>query len=114
MNERSFLLYNLAAIFLFYLNVVISFALVYIFLDTTQWGPIVDHHASAIHQAHEWDRITRSLYFSAVTLLSVGYGDVTPLGWSKAIAILQAMIGYILPAFIVVNFAKNVKNGIHG
>ncbi len=114
MNERRFLLYNLAAVFLFYINVVVSFALIYIFFDMTQWGPIVDHHATSIHQSQQWDRITRSLYFSAVTLLSVGYGDVTPLGWSKAIAIIQAMIGYLLPAFLVVKFAKNVKNGIHG
>lgn len=43
-----------------------------------------------------------SLYFSGVTLLTIGYGDITPLGIGKMIAIIQALFGYILPtAFIL-------------
>lgn len=43
-----------------------------------------------------------TLYFSAVTLLSVGYGDITPLGIGRPIAMVQALIGYLLPAAFVV------------
>lgn len=41
------------------------------------------------------------MYFSAVTLFSVGYGEVVPIGIGRWIAILEAMIGYILPAAFV-------------
>ncbi|MEW9667782.1 potassium channel family protein [Ammoniphilus sp. 3BR4] len=104
MNRRKVLFYNLVALFLFYLNIVISFALVYTALDLTQLGPIVDHYATPNHQEQWVDRLTRSLYFSAITLLSVGYGDVTPFGWSKAVAIIEALIGYILPTALVFKY----------
>ena len=42
-----------------------------------------------------------SLYLSGITLLSVGYGDVTPIGIGRWIAITEALLGYIMPAVIV-------------
>lgn len=42
------------------------------------------------------------LYFSAVTLLTVGYGDIIPQGIGRWIAIIQALIGYLLPAAFVI------------
>jgi potassium channel LctB len=50
------------------------------------------------------DIVIKSLYFSVITLFSVGYGDVTPFGWSRAVAIIQAMFGYILPAVVVIQY----------
>ncbi|MGO1059436.1 potassium channel family protein [Planococcus sp. FY231025] len=42
------------------------------------------------------------LYFSGVTMLSVGYGDLVPVGPARFFAILQAGIGLLLPtAFFV-------------
>ncbi len=43
-----------------------------------------------------------SLYFSAITLLSVGYGDITPIGFGRGFAVVEALIGYIIPAAFVV------------
>lgn len=43
----------------------------------------------------------RSVYFSGVTLFTVGYGDLTPVGIGKWIAIIEAMVGYTLPAALV-------------
>ncbi|MDG5786272.1 potassium channel family protein [Evansella sp. AB-P1] len=42
------------------------------------------------------------MYFSAVTLLTVGYGDIIPQGIGRWIAMVQALIGYLLPAAFVV------------
>ncbi|TWI52643.1 ion channel [Halalkalibacter nanhaiisediminis] len=53
------------------------------------------------------------IYFSAVTLLSVGYGDLVPVGVGRFIAIVQALFGYLLPAAFVVTslfYARN-KDG---
>ncbi|RXT15256.1 potassium channel family protein [Ammoniphilus sp. CFH 90114] len=104
MHRSRVLLYQIISLFLFYLNIILSFALIYTTMDITQIGPIVDHYASSTHQEPWLDRFTRSFYFSAITLLSVGYGDVTPMGWSKAIAVIQALIGYILPAALVIKY----------
>jgi potassium channel LctB len=37
------------------------------------------------------------LYFSGVTILSVGYGDVVPVGSARFFSLLQASIGLLLP-----------------
>jgi potassium channel LctB len=48
------------------------------------------------------------IYFSAVTLLSVGYGDLVPVGIGRFIAIVQALFGYLLPAAFVVTSVLHV------
>ncbi|WP_412966877.1 potassium channel family protein [Fredinandcohnia sp. 179-A 10B2 NHS] len=78
--------------------------MIYILLDVFNLGELHDHYASDSHQGQSIDMITRSLYFSAITLLSVGYGDVTPFGLARAFAIIEALIGYLLPVVIVIQF----------
>lgn len=42
------------------------------------------------------------LYFSGATLLSVGYGDLVPVGKARFFALIQAAIGFLLPtAFFI-------------
>lgn len=38
-----------------------------------------------------------SLYFSGVTILSVGYGDLVPVGSARFFSLIQASIGLLLP-----------------
>lgn len=104
MERGKVLLYHLISVFLVYINIIISFSLVYLYLDFTNLGPIVDHYSTQIHQSSWFDRMTRSFYFSSITLMSVGYGDITPFGWSKAVAVLEALIGYILPPTLIVKY----------
>jgi potassium channel LctB len=101
--EKKLIAHNLIRLSMLYTNIMLTFALIYHVLDLSGLGPIIDHYASDVHQHNAADRWTRSLYFSAITLFSVGYGDLTPFGWSRALAIVQAMIGYILPAALVVH-----------
>lgn len=37
------------------------------------------------------------LYFSGVTMLSVGYGDFVPVGSARLFALIQAALGVLLP-----------------
>ncbi|WP_416148367.1 potassium channel family protein [Salipaludibacillus sp. HK11] len=39
-----------------------------------------------------------SLYFSGVTMLSVGYGDIVPVGSARFFSLIQASLGLLLPA----------------
>jgi potassium channel LctB len=102
--SKKVLLSNLFSLFLIYLNIVITFALLYMFVEAFHLGRLIDHFAGATPQSTLHGYLTRSVYFSAITLLGVGYGDVTPFGLSRAIAVIEAMIGYILPAALVIGY----------
>jgi potassium channel LctB len=105
-QKRMKMLNHFTVLFILYMNVVIAFALIYNLLDILDIGFIVDHYATVNHQEHWMDRIITSFYFSVITMFSVGYGDVTPFGLSRAVAIIEAMLGYILPAVIVIQYMK--------
>lgn len=106
MMKRYGLLYNVMALFILCVNIIMLFTVIYVILDVTNLGLIVDHHAPERHMPVWLDHGSRIIYFSAITLLSVGYGDITPFGWSRAIAIIEATIGYILPAVITVQYLR--------
>ncbi|WP_449539251.1 ion channel [Ferdinandcohnia sp. Marseille-Q9671] len=108
--HRKKTLYRGLIFIVVYLNTLLTFAIVYIFLDLLNLGSLHDHYASDYHQGQSLDIVTRSLYFSAITLLSVGYGDVTPFGLARAIAIIEALIGYLLPVVIVIQFLPPFRN----
>ena len=44
----------------------------------------------------------QALYFSVITLTTVGYGDITPIGMTKVVAMIEVLCGiFIVPIFIV-------------
>ncbi len=44
----------------------------------------------------------QSLYFSAITFTTVGYGDLIPVGFNQLVAAVEALIGlFIMPLFVV-------------
>ncbi|HLR70796.1 MAG TPA: potassium channel family protein [Pseudogracilibacillus sp.] len=94
-----------------YCIVIIGFGLIY-FLLSFYDVMLIDNVAN--------DNITiknllfRCFYFSGVTLLTIGYGDITPIGIGRFVAIIQALIGYLLPtAFVLklvhMNFQKKER-----
>ncbi|OEH86901.1 hypothetical protein BHU72_01165 [Desulfuribacillus stibiiarsenatis] len=91
---------------IFYINVIIYFSLLYVLFDLFNLGYIYDHYSTIEHQRQSLDIVTRSMYFSAITLFSTGYGDVTPFGLTKMIAMIQSMFGYILQASFILHFIK--------
>ena len=48
------------------------------------------------------------IYFSVVTFTTLGYGDLTPLGWSRIVAALEAFTGSFSLALFVVLFVKKM------
>lgn len=102
--KRHGIFHNVMALFMICVNIIMFFTVIYVILDLTNLGLIVDHHAPERHLPLWLDHGTRIIYFSAITLFSVGYGDITPFGWSRGVAIIEATIGYILPAVITVQY----------
>ncbi|WP_101846446.1 potassium channel family protein [Halobacillus sp. Marseille-P3879] len=53
--------------------------------------------------------LSKGIYFSGVTLFTVGYGDLMPIGWGRWIALVEAMIGYTIPAALVAKVWQTSK-----
>lgn len=49
-----------------------------------------------------------SIYFSIVTFTTLGYGDISPKGFAKIIASLEAITGYLVLALIVTIIARKM------
>lgn len=103
-NRKTIIFYNIIILFNLYFIIAAAFSVIYISLEYAGLGFIVDHYSSAAHQSQLIDIVTRSLYFSFITLFAVGYGDMTPFGLSKAVSMIQAFVGFILPYAIILNY----------
>ena len=107
-DSTRFSLYNLATLFLIYTTVLIAFGLSYVVLEEMGFAVLKEDGESL--NAHSFQLVEVCLYFSAVTLLSVGYGDISPIGIGRWIAIAEALIGYTLPfAFVMRSVIDNEK-----
>lgn len=47
------------------------------------------------------DRLGNSMYFSIITATSIGYGDIVPMGLSKTLSGIQAIVGLFIFAVLV-------------
>ncbi|WP_245947530.1 potassium channel family protein [Bacillus taeanensis] len=100
MRRGVFSFYKLALLFLIYLTIITAFACLYtIFMMN---GLVVLKEGTKIVDGQFLSSLATSVYFSAVTLLSVGYGDITPIGIGRWIAVIEALLGYLLPAVFFV------------
>jgi len=102
---RQLSLSQFAALCLVYATLVVAFGCVYISLELI--GFSIFNESKHYSPLEFWQLLEDAVYFSAVTLLSLGYGDVTPIGIGRPIAIVQALIGYLIPAAFVVTSVIN-------
>ncbi|MEH7300587.1 MULTISPECIES: ion channel [Neobacillus] len=79
-----------------YLTVIIGFGLIYLLFYLIGL-PLLKE----VNQDSQNNIFETSFYFSAMTLFSVGNGDVLPNGVGRIIAVIEALIGYTLPAAFV-------------
>ncbi|MDC3418215.1 ion channel [Aquibacillus salsiterrae] len=108
--QRSYFSYELFyTLILVYFIVLISFGLLYFILS---FHGVLLIEGGVLQKESAMETLAHSLYFSGVTLMTVGYGDVTPVGFGRLLALTEAMIGYILPAafFLRVWFQSFEKN----
>jgi potassium channel LctB len=82
-----------------YLTILIGFGLIYILLETKGHEVLIEMYPQPTESFAE--RLGTYIYFSAITLFSVGYGDIAPIGVGRIIVIIEALIGYTIPAAFV-------------
>ncbi|MDX8362332.1 MULTISPECIES: potassium channel family protein [Bacillaceae] len=91
---------NLFALVTIYITVLVGFGLIYTILEENGYSILKEDGQHIIGDF--LTKLQTSMYFSAITLLSVGYGDITPVGGGRWIAIAEALLGYTIPAAFVV------------
>jgi potassium channel LctB len=85
-------------LFYSYITVLLGFSLIY---TVCEMGSVPVLSGGFEHEGHYFYTLFNSMYFSAATLFSVGYGDMYPVGVGKLFATFEAFIGYIMPAIFV-------------
>jgi hypothetical protein len=61
-----------------------------------------------------WDGFVTAIYFSFVTALSVGYGDIAPVGLARGLAVVEAASGLLIFGFIVSKFLSRRQDELIG
>lgn len=90
-----------------YFTVMFGFGLIYVLLDT-QHILVLDTN-TLNNQMSFLQKLETTIYFSAITLFSVGFGDIAPIGVGRIIAVFEALIGYTIPAAFVYQAVNNYK-----
>ncbi|CAG9623015.1 potassium channel family protein [Sutcliffiella rhizosphaerae] len=99
---------TLILLLLIYLTLLISFGLLYTVLHV-EGHPVLLERGEKISGSF-FEVFFRSIYFSAITILTVGYGDITPIGIGRSIAMIEALIGFVLPAAFVVRVVLHMDS----
>lgn len=47
-----------------------------------------------------------ALYFSGLTFTTIGYGDITPTGFARFLAVLEGLFGIVLSSALVVSLVR--------
>lgn len=82
-----------------YFTVLTGFGMVYLLLGL--FAEPVLAEAGRAGGSGFLQKAETAVYFSAMTLFSVGHGDVVPLGAGRWLALLEALVGYTIPAAFV-------------
>jgi potassium channel LctB len=90
---------NFLVLAVVYTVITLGFALIYLLFDMQ--GYLIVRDGFITEADGFWMRLESSFYFSAMTLFSVGYGDIYPMGIGRMIAVFEALIGYTIPAAFV-------------
>ncbi len=80
--------------------IVLVFASAYIFL--TPFGHGISRNFAPLTD----DKIRNGIYLSLVTVSSLGYGDVYPIGISKFIASLEVLVGILFTGILIARVAS--------
>ncbi|MFD1040062.1 potassium channel family protein [Virgibacillus byunsanensis] len=104
LRGRQFSIEIFYTLLLIYSTVILGFGLIYFILS---FHHIMLVENGELRQVSVWGSLIHSIYFSGVTLLTIGYGDITPIGIGRFIALIEALIGYILPTAFVLRLVQS-------
>jgi potassium channel LctB len=93
-------------LFLLWTSLTLLFAFGY--FSFASIGDVFHHGPEALVQIHTpLSRFLNSLYYSIITATSTGYGDITPRGFSKALAAMQSMSALFIFAVFVTKLVSH-------
>ncbi|RAK15535.1 potassium channel LctB [Anoxybacillus vitaminiphilus] len=98
--HRYVSLENLFVLLALYLTVLIGFGLAYTVLQINGYEVLLIKGKATDRDFFQL--LQDSLYFSATTLVTVGYGDIIPVGIGRWLASAEGLLGYVLPAALIV------------
>lgn len=84
---------------LFFAAVVIVFGFLYTYL--TPIGHGIGQNLKPISDIAFPTGILTGIYFSIVTISSLGYGDIHPMGFSKALACIEVLLGLVVIGIMI-------------
>nr|WP_272885559.1 potassium channel family protein [Fictibacillus marinisediminis] len=100
MKHQLMSLNHLFVLVIVYITIILGFGLMYTSLLLMDFHVLMKH-GEVIGHRYFFYVIDDAMYFSSMTMLSVGYGDLTPMGFGRWLSIIEALIGYLLPAAFV-------------
>lgn len=98
LKESTFSMELFYALITLYSTIIIGFGLIY-FALSFQGAVLMED--DVVEEVSPMGTLIHSMYFSGVTLLTIGYGDIVPIGIGRVIALIEALIGYLLPTAFV-------------
>ncbi|WP_026476807.1 potassium channel family protein [Alkaliphilus transvaalensis] len=81
--------------------VILLFGIIYAFCPYIEFAG-TNMHADILSKLYE------SLYFSGITFLTIGYGDIQPIGLTRILTIIEGFLGLFLMSYFVVAFSRKV------
>ncbi|CQR47204.1 Ion channel [Paraliobacillus sp. PM-2] len=104
--QSSYFSYQIfVSLLLVYVVVLIGFGFIYFWLSIHDI--LLIEFSNPPEEFSLIEAFAHAFYFSGVTLMTVGYGDITPIGWGRIIALIEALIGYILPAAFIFKIGQH-------
>ncbi|SRR5579875_528117 len=96
-------------LFLFWLAMTLFFGLIY-------WTAGLMHHSGLYENGKRLDGslggLADSIYFSFITVTSVGYGDILPHGIARVMAIVEAIAGLLLFGAVISKFVSRRQDQV--
>jgi potassium channel LctB len=96
-------------LFMVWIGLALIFGLAY-------WAAGLVHHSGLYEEGKRLDGglhgLLSALYFSFVTVTSVGYGDVLPRGIARVMAILEAVSGLLIFGAVVAKFVSRRQDQV--
>lgn len=80
------------------------FVILYIILNLTGMGDII----YGIGDEHILSIVTKCMYFSGITFLTIGYGDFYPVGIDRIWAGIEGFIGLFMMSYFTVAFVRKI------
>jgi hypothetical protein len=86
---------------------IMIYAVIYLFSGLNYAGEVIKFDMSAGVSENIY-HLLDTLYFSIITFTTLGYGDITPQGFSRFLASTEALMGSFSLALFVVVFVKKM------